>query len=267
MTDKSWALQRKLLRAPSIGFNAEIYNWFKDVDSSDLPKRKTLRDSLLIQAKESRTSAMFKIQYFRESIQKVYQKQAIIGTFKDNFDADVTYKCRIELWFEESKASVSVGRNPLDAHIGWRLNETSHSITNAELKSIATKIKSAFGGHPTHSWNKGKILCLYKDKQHGYDFQIYALNTSVGENLIRKILEMNGHPYNEDLFRHSEPKRSNTVKPGSQTILGKAYQKNKWRPNGKVYFQHAQAIIHGIPEPLTLIDYSGERSNPLLKAY
>ncbi len=52
MTDRSWALQRKLLRASGVGFNAELYNWFKDVDSENFVGRKALRDSLLIQPNE-----------------------------------------------------------------------------------------------------------------------------------------------------------------------------------------------------------------------
>lgn len=113
MPDKSWALHRKLLRAPSIGFNAEVYNWFKDADETK--SRKALRDSLLIQSKESRTSAMFKIQYFRESIQKVHQKTAVVGVPKDDFDESVQYRVHINLYFQQEGSAVPSGESPVDA--------------------------------------------------------------------------------------------------------------------------------------------------------
>jgi hypothetical protein len=151
--------------------------------------------------------------------------------------------------------------------MGWRIDETNISITKAKLTAIANKIKANFGAATPYRWDKGKYLCLYKDNEHGYDFQIYARTKTEGENLIKKIIAMNGHPYSDDLFRLSTPNKESVNNPGTQIILGKPYKKSKWRPIVTVEFQYAQAIIQSLGEPVILVDYTGTKSNPIVKAY
>lgn len=269
MADLAWPRQRKLLRAVNIGFNAEVYRHFKDADNDATTSisRKALRDSLLIGAKDSRTTALAKIQFFRDQVQRVHHKPAIIGTFKDNFDSLVTYKCRVELFFSQDLASVPTGDRALSAEIGWRIDETNATITRAKIETIANKIKLEFGGTTPYTWDKGKYICWYKDKENFYDFQIYALNGTMGKNLIQKIIGMNNHSYDEDLFRLTTPSKNSVNNPGSRTILGKSYKKAKWRPTARVEFSYAQLIVHELPEPLVLIDYTGTKSNPVVQVY
>lgn len=144
MPDRSWALQRKLMRAPNIGFNAEVYRHFKDVDDATPGSRLTLRNSLLIQANESRTSAQFKIKYFREFIQKVHSKPSIIGVPKQEFDAgfEPEYKPIISLYFQQDKDAVTPGFSPITAEISFRLmNETQDSLTKAKKETLARNLK------------------------------------------------------------------------------------------------------------------------------
>ena len=77
------------MRAPNIGFNAEVQRWFKDLDDVPSASRTALRNSLLIQANESRTSAMFKVQYFIDFVQKVHSQPAVIGVPKEHFDINI----------------------------------------------------------------------------------------------------------------------------------------------------------------------------------
>lgn len=150
--------------------------------------------------------------------------------------------------------------------VSFRLSETTETISKAKLTSLAREIKSDFGGHPTYSWDKGKILCLYTDKKNGYYFQIYAQNISEGESLIKKVISLNKHTFESDFFRSTEPLKSSVNKPTTHQILGKPYRKKRWRPTAKVHFQYAQAVIHGLPNPVVLVDYSGTLANPLVKA-
>ncbi len=263
MPDLSWAKHRKLLRTPDIGFNAEVYRHFK---INDLPGGgAALRDSLLIGAKDSRSKANFKIQYFRDQVQKVHLKPTIIGQIKDEFDESVSYKCQVQLYFRQDSDAVPSGKKAVTAQISFRLDETHKTITETNYKALANKIKVELAPRDGYLWNKGKILCLYNDEERGYRLQIYALSEAEGEQVVKKILSIQDHPFDEKLFRHSTPKRNSENTPGKVTILGTSYSEPRWRPTATVRFMWADLIVWNVPEPICLVDNSGIRLNPVLR--
>lgn len=87
MADLSWPKIRKLLRAPGIGFNAEVYRYFKndDIDPKSVGGRTKVRDFCLIGAKDSRSTALSKIQYFRDQVQRVHENTAL-ATVPESWD-------------------------------------------------------------------------------------------------------------------------------------------------------------------------------------
>ena len=266
MPDRSWVLQRKLMRAPNIGFNAEVQRWFKDLDSNADIGRRALRDSLLIQANESRTSAMFKVQYFRDFVQKVHNQPAIIGIPKEQFDIgiEVEYRPVVNLYFQQDKDAIPTGYSPIRAEISFRLmNETEETLTTANLKALALKIKSEFALNQGYTFNKGKNIAHYLDRERGYSLQIYVLNEAEGIEVIRKILSIQNHTYDEDKFRITQPKR-NSLNIASNTIIaGETYKKLRWRPTGTVRFQWASLIVRTRPYPFWLVDRSFSRPQPI----
>lgn len=255
-TNKHWALQRKLLMNTRVGFNAEVYRHFKDVDGDGASSsgRRELRDSLLINNKDSRTTASFKIQYFRESVQKVHEKVTVIGKIKDDFDADVKYKCQIELNFVQDRAATPKGRRPLTAQISFRIDESATTITRAKYQALAQKIRTTLATGSGFSWDKGKIICWYKDPEHGYDLQIYALSKTEGERVVRKILDIQNHTFVTDKFKFTTPERDSDNTPGTVTILGDTVDKPRWRPAAKVRFSYANLIIWNRKDPIRLLD-------------
>lgn len=266
MPDRSWALQRKLMRAPNIGFNAEVQRWFKDLDSNADIGRRALRDSLLIQKNESRTSAMFKVQYFRDFVQKVHSQPVIIGIPKEQFDTniEVEYKPVVQLYFQQDRASIVPGYAPVTAEISFRLmNETEDTLTQANLQILARSIKSQFALNQGFTFDKGKNIALYNDKEHGYSLQIYTINESEGINIIRKILSIQNHTFDENKFRFTEPKRKSLNNPGNKTIAGEVYKKRRWRPTATVRFQWASLTIHTRPLPYWLVDRTLSRPSPI----
>ncbi len=64
------------------------------------------------------------------------------------------------------------------------MHEESSKITEAELKAIAQKTKSEFGGKPAFTWSKGKYLATYVDKNNGYQFQLLVSSKQVGKSLV-----------------------------------------------------------------------------------
>lgn len=262
MPDLSWARQRKFLRAPTIGYNAEVYRHFRDIDN--FPNRLAVRDLCLITAKDSRLTADSKMRFFYDRVLKLPFKPTVVGILKENFDdAQIKYKCQIQLYFKQDLDSVPDSYAPLDAQITFRIDETAETITEAKYKALASKIRLEFALNNGYRWSKGKYICWYKDAAKGYDLQIYALNATEGEQVIKKVLNIQGHVFEEDNFRITEPKKASDNITSNQTILGKSYKKRRWRPTGYVRFAYADLIVHGISDPICLVDRTGSRYRPV----
>lgn len=262
----SWAVQRKLMRAPLLGFNAEVQRWFKAEDAT--ASRNTLRDSLLITTKDSRSAAMQKVWYFREFIQKVQYKPTIIGAIKNNVDESMEYKCEVELYFEQDAGSVVNGNSPISAETSFRLDVTAQSLTQTKIAALAAAIKKELvASKKGYAWSKGKHICWYVKPSEGYHLQIYAINETEGEKVVKKILAIQNHTYDDKIFKISSPKRSSDNTPGNTSILGKTYKKKRWRPSAVVRFQHAMLKVHGLPEPICLVDLTGKYPKAAIKAW
>lgn len=270
MPDRSWILQRKLMRAPNIGFNAEVFRHFRDVDDTPSSSRLTLRNSLLIQPNESRTSAMFKVQYFREFCQKVHDKVTVLGTRKETYESEQghTNYPQVTLFFQQDTAAVPDDYYPITAEISFRLmNETATTLTNANLETLANQIRSELATSNGYTFNKGKNICLYIDKENGYHLQIYAINETEGEQVARKIVGIRNHAFDDDKFRITAPKKNSVNTTSNITILGKQYKKNRWRPSARVRFMYADLDIPNKPGNICLVDRTGIKHNPIVKAY
>lgn len=268
MPDLSWAKHRKLLRAPNIGFNAEVYRHFKTYD--DTPGRITLRDSLLVGAKDSRSTAMFKIQYFRDQVQKVHAKPSVIGVRKEDFDDKVPFKYKpiVTLYFQQDRSAVADNYAPVTAEISFRLmNETSESLSKANLETLARKIKNELALGQGFTFNKGKINANYIDSEYGYRLQLYVINKTEGEMVVKKILGLQDHTYQDDKFTLGSPERNSLNNPGNIVIVGETHKKPRWRPTATVRFQWAYISIHSKPDPIYLVDRTMSRPASLELVY
>jgi hypothetical protein len=243
-----------------------VHRHFRDLDEAVDTGRTTLRNSLLIQANESRTSAMFKIQYFRDFVQKVHLKPTIIGIEKDELDMQlsVKYKPHVILYFRQDLESVPDGFTPLRVRISFRLvNETTTTLTKANLQTLATQIKNELALNNGYTFNKGKVVCNYIDKENGYSLQIYALNENEGEQVIKKIIGIRNHTFDSDKFYFNTPGKNSINIPKTITILGEPAKESRWRPTGKVRFQYADLMIRNKMEPICLVDRSWLRSKAI----
>lgn len=270
MPDRSWALQRKLMRAPNVGFNAEVYRHFRDIDDATSGSRLALRNSLLIQANESRTSADFKVNYFREFIQKVHSKPAIIGIRKDELDQgfDIEYRPLVTLYFQQDAAAVTRGLAPITAEISFRLmDETRDSLTKAKFETLARTIKNELALGQGYTFNKGKVIAHYQDKKKGYHLQIYVTSEFEGEKVVKKVLSIQNHVYDDKKFRHTSPKKNSVNTATKVIVAGKEYNEPRWRPTGTVRFQWAYLTFHANPDPIYLVDRTLSRPSPIEIVY
>lgn len=267
MPDRSWALQRKLMRAPEIGFNAEVRRWFTSSGEAITANRSALRDSLLIQANESRTSAMFKVQYFREFCQKVHDKITVFGELRDDYETKLSNNNhpQVTLFFQQDSDAVPDDYYPITAEISFRLiNETNITLTEANVKTLATQIKNELAVGQGYTFDKGKHISTYIDKENGYHLQLYTISEAEGEQVARKIVGIRNHTFIEDNLKNTTPKKKSVNTTSTVTILGKPTRKARWRPTGRVRFMYANLYIPNRPEPLCLVDRTGTKYKPAI---
>jgi hypothetical protein len=183
---------------------------------------------------------------------------AIFGTPSTSFQETTRYHPQIHLYFEEKYTEADPGYKPLRSQVSLRLmNETTDTLTKAEITVIATKIKTLFSTSVPFHWKRGKELFSYIDQAHGYYFQLLCFSTTEAKKVIEQVLDIRGHTPNWKLLNsktNAEPVGSYPTIPVSKTILGKSYKQPRRRPVGNVYFTHAVLHIHGKPNPVVLVD-------------
>lgn len=148
------------------------------------------------------------------------------------------------------------------------MNETSETISKAELTNIANKIKQIFGANNGYVWNKGKELYCYADWNKGYQLQILAKTKSQAADLVTKILSLQNHTPVWKYFTRTE----NSVEleaypeiPEKKIMLGEEYTLPALRPLVDVRFTYAEAKIHRLVSPVILFDRRGKKVGALVK--
>ncbi len=216
------------------------------------------------------TSARMMLYYFTFGKAQALHP-TVVGMNKPTWDLEhyeVAYKPQVTLFFKQDSDAVPDNYHPVEANISFRLmNESTTTISQANVQMLANQIKNEIGLAQGYTFNKGKYLCKYKDKEHGYDFQLYTLNELEGEQVVRKIISIRNHVFDEKKFKVTVPKKNSDNVTENILILGKPTKKQRWRPTAKVRFMYAHLLIHNRPEPLCLVDRTGIKPNPIVKAY
>lgn len=174
----------------------------------------------------------------------------------ETFDSKGLNYPQIILHFAETRYDAATNqRMPATAQISVRWRETN--ISTAELRALATKIKSIFAT-PPYKWQKGREIYTYYDRSKGYYFQVYAYSETEAKNVIGKVWEIQdtGVPdWENRLRKHTDDKNWNFQQ--TFTILGEIRKKPKRRPIATVEFTHAEVNIPGLLDSVILIDLTG----------
>ncbi|GBF79702.1 hypothetical protein [Aphanothece sacrum] len=243
--------------------NKEVRQWFRDLDPDTLDldlkiPRQSLYLASLIDDKDSALQCICKWIFFNYDIRRGQAfTTPIYGIPIEDYNQSFKYKPQITLLFVENAHDVEPEYEPCTGQISFRLiQETSQTITELELKLMATKIKSLFA-KPRYKWRKGKEIYSYRDKEKGYELKVYARAELDAKNLIEQVLDIQNHKPDWDLLRKNvapnETAAFPTI-PGTQIILGKSKKKPRSRPITDVYFTGAICTIHGLKRPIPLVD-------------
>ncbi len=247
-------------------WNKLVKEYFRDVNKleSDLDltaPRQALLKACLHKEDDSLLLTIGRMQLFLHGTTYTRDQFPIVaGSLLDDVDTSVTYRPKITLFFIEDAEDAEAGYKPVEMEVSFRLiSETSTTITEAELRSIATKIKASFGTGSGKIFKKGRKLIYYLDRAKGYNFLLRSRDLAEGKELIREILTMNGDTLDTSFLKVSETDDEADAypyNPGTQVILGKRKSKPRRRPLVNVRFRYAYATVHGYNKPIYLYSRS-----------
>lgn len=255
-------------------FNKILREEFKDLGTDWEPDITVPRSSLRVACtpKDGDTASMLilRILFFYLNLQRI---ESIIepwyGIPVEDYQQKVEFKPQVILYFREDQGDVDLDYQPLRAQVSIRLmNQTSTTITKAELTTIATKIKTNFCASNGRTFKKGKELYTYFDLEKGYNLQLYAFSETEAKTLIDQILDIQSHTFDDKAFTSHIPKNASlkypTIPP-SKSILSETRKEPRRRPVGTVRFQYAIAQIWGRTKPVVLVDRSFRFLDPLVE--
>jgi hypothetical protein len=254
--------------------NKIVREEFSDLGGEDWEPNINISEGALRHActhKDSDTAEMMQMRndLFYIIYGKAKRLQApIYGIPVETYQESVKFKPQVELFFAQDDDAVPEDRTAIQAEINFRLvNETEKTILPTEAERLARLIKRELANtRPTYTFDKGKHVCTYYDSDRGYNLQIYSLTPEEGERVVRKILSIQDHPFEDDFFRFSTPKRNSVNNPsGTRLVYGKQRKKPRWRPTGKVSFRWASLKIHGQPRDVILVDTTGSFPDALVR--
>ena len=175
---------------------------------------------------------------------------------------------QITLDFSEDDEDIAPGYSRVAGEINFRIaGETNDTISEGNLKTIGHRIKEVFAENNGYVWRKGKIRCNYADKKLGYHLQILSRNKSVGQNLITKVLEIQGHtPHwkNLNISENQDEGNSYPIIPPEKPLLGKVRRLPRRRPIADVRFRRATAYVYGVADPIILYSLQKKYKNALV---
>ncbi|BAU65664.1 Genome sequencing data, contig C298 [Stanieria sp. NIES-3757] len=270
---RNWENMRSFLRK---AYNREVNEWFKDI-ADEFPENTTGRANTkracLILPKESQNSALLKVLNFRFVVQRSHLRPHVYGLPIGSDQAIRKHKPQITLFFKEDMEDIDPDYEAVEGQISYRLmNESSETITKAELTSIANKIKVQFGGGDGDNafrWDKGKDLASYVEKNKGYQFQLLVRNKTDAKDLVTRVLATNSDVPDWKYLSYKEadePTSTYPTLPGTQTILGKITREPRIRPIARVRFQYAYCSIWARKQPVILYDRSLTYFDPLVES-
>ncbi len=180
------------------------------------------------------------------------------------------FQPQIFLHFLEDSSDIEDGYSAVTGDISCRvMNQTSETLSNAELMSYANRIKAAFTPNNGFVWKKGKAMVSYIDRAKGYQLQLLCRNELEGKRVIEQVLDVQQHSpdwKNMNVSENSEASSAYPTIPRNITILGKVRKEPRRRPIADVRFTYAAIHLQGLNNAVILVDRINKYRNALVKA-
>lgn len=171
------------------------------------------------------------------------------------------FKPQIQLYFQEDIQDVEPGFKPVTGQLSFRLMDyDSDTITPPIAETFANRVELNFFNGGGYLWRKGRLMCSYTDRARGYQFQILSRSDTVARELVERALDVQNHTPDWKFFRVSQTQNEAErypVIPPNERIYGEIRRTPRRRPVADVRFQFAFLDVHGLTNPVPLVDRSG----------
>lgn len=269
LPDNTWEhLQSTLIKTQ----NRIVREEFSDVNEDDdivLPRANLKVASLHLDSDNALVSIL-RLWLFYIIIGKAKDLQpAIYGIPITDFQEYRRFKPQIFLYFLEDQDDVEQGYARVAGEIKFRLmNQTAETLSEAELRSYANKVKTNFGAANGFVWKKGKLLASYADPKRGYKMQLLCRNESEAKKVVEQVLDIQSHTPDWKYLNVSQNQETSSAYPTippTDFILGRSRRLPRKRPIADARFQWAVAHIWGLPNPVVLYDRVFRYKAPLVE--
>lgn len=236
--------------------NPRVRAFFADIDEDDITTGKTsAKTACIIKDSDSIPIITFKMLLF----DNIFNNKEVLIPEREFTGVRRKRKPQVKLTFR------SQGSDPIWGYISFRImNESSESFSTTKAKSLANKIKSTFGMGNGKSWNKGIYMFTYSTWDLGYQLQLLCATESEAKDLIRDVLDLQGHvPDWEFMNKIENAEPTQAFRPDTMVVMGETVQSRNLRPTVTVYFQHATLRLWP-NQPIILFDRSGRHFNALV---
>lgn len=260
--------------------NALVKRYFADLDSplggAWKPNIATSRSSLRVACTmlDSDNQLMMALRHHLLFDLLKYGRKglALFYGSRESIDIPVTGHPKITFYFSQDSASMPDGQDyKSDAECSVRLMKLENtSLTLREkLIEIANEIKTQFLTNKQGIiLTKGNLCISYKDVKNGFPngTKIFANTEEDAIDIYKRICNAVDVVFDENRVNVGNPKKLSTVGEVIQTqlIMGKKRKLKAYRRVTNMRFRHACCYIPGEPNPVFLIDTTGEY-NPLVK--
>jgi hypothetical protein len=259
-------------------FAKEVREEFRDLGGDDWERdisvpRGSLRVACTPDDNDTATMTLIRMMLFYMVLRRAQDMQApLIGMPYWDAGIDRKHKPQVIMHFSQSRDELA---NPSDTPVTGRLSfrlmdETTATITEAKLKTIAQRIKAAFTANNENIWYRGRNMAVYYAPEQGMGLKVFTDTKAHAIDLIKTVCQIAGEPYSGEYFKYStpdDPTGAFPANPGNQTIMGVPYKKPIRRRICKVRFRYAVAIVHGRPTPIPLFDKTGKYIAPLVDQF
>ena len=257
-----WQHLKDMLR---LNHNKLVAHYFRDLGPEWKPdistNRGALRTASTIDDNDTSVMTLIRLYLFHEILGYSKSRLGVFyGIPSENFQESVQGVPQVFMYFSQDNASVPDGTPIVDAEYSFRLmDETSASMTQVKALSLAKKIKQEFvSENKGIVFTKGKIIYKYYDEDNGYRLRIYGSTESDAIDVIKRMLAVQNHSFEEDYLTVSTPKAKSVNKSTKKELVyGKQRTKKRYRPTANVRFKYAYLYIHGLNKPIYLVDLTG----------
>lgn len=241
-------------------------NWDEDINVS----RGSLKVACTPKDNDTASMMLLRAILFYFGLRRAQDLQPpVMGTPLWDMQASRKFLPQIQLYFTQDRDEMVASQEyPVRGQITFRLhNQTSETLSKAELTTYANRIKQQFNTATEGIWHRGRNLAVYRDISNGYDFKILTDTKEHAKDLIEKCLAIQNVPYNSDNLTYTVPDNPSGRYPASppqRIILGKSRKSPINRRICIIRFRYALAWLHGLNNPIPLYDKSGKYIAPLV---